>query len=151
MVHPILKTLALTIHDFWLWLCDSAHAIYCAVLCTFASMLMKRPRKLLYAHLDPTTPSTSEYRCVPVDITPAVSAYYAVDTVLSCFTLQEWLKRFNIRANFVTLVFVRDADIYRARLDLNEDIETYTGQTVYTDLNQLPGVSIHRTDKTHAD
>lgn len=149
-----LKPLAIKLHDFWMYMCELAFAIQCSLWWALSSLAMRYPSqrpRLLYAHLDPSRGSTTSARCVPRDITPAVLSYYKVDTVLSCFTLQEWLKRFHIRERYVTLIFRRDADIYRARLDLEEDMETYTGKTIFTDLQTMCGEVIHITDKLHSE
>jgi hypothetical protein len=141
----------LHLHDFWIWICDTSHELYCQFLCGFARVLARHPRKLLYAYLDPTrAPSEFKVRCVPADITPLVSTYYAVDTILSCYTMQEWLKRFNIKADYVNLIYVKNSEIRYSRIDLNNDVETTTGDVTYMDMNEMPGRIIHNLDNIPA-
>ncbi len=128
-------------HDFWIWCCNLAHELYCQILCASANLHSTyHKRRLLYAYLDPT-----ETVPIPVDITPVVSAYYATDSILSCYTLQEWLKRFNIHTQYVNLVFIRDIRILISRLDLEEDTETITNSPADTNLSDIPALVIYIT------
>lgn len=201
-------------HDFWIFLCNTAWSVYEWLLIIIAKFLMRRPRKLLFAYLDPLVSTVAtkcgksgcggksecsgesangddengdngengengndengengdngenkesakerakdpvKIRCVPVDITPILYTYYSADAVLSCYTLQEWLKRFDIQTTYVNLVYIRGSAIMYSRLDLNNDIETVTGtESVDTALATLPGIVLHNNDglKEHVD
>lgn len=128
-------------HDQWINICNLSHEYYCKYLCYMAQRRAKNVKncRLLFAYLDPPHESTAERTVVPLDITDAVHAYYAVDTILSCFTLQEWLTRFNIKAEFVNLIYVRSTCIYHSRLDLTRDIETQTSAAADMNFLEMPG------------
>lgn len=138
----------LRVHDFWIWNCGRVHEFYCQFLCTVAKLLMQyHSRKLLYAYLDQPAEGSA-----PIDITLAVSSYYAVDTILSCYTLQEWLKRFGINAQYVNLVYLRDVHIRTSRLDLYNDMETITDSGTDTNLASMPSLVLYVTGpKQHSE
>jgi hypothetical protein len=64
--------------------------------------------------------------------------------------MQEWLKRFNIKADYVNLIYVKNSEIRYSRIDLNNDVETTTGDVTYMDMNEMPGRIIHNLDNIPA-
>ena len=164
----IIAICILFLHDRWIELCDLTHEIWCKYLCIMA--LRDPPRTLLYAYLDPSKlrgPSPdanvsdddakstdTNIRYIPADVTSIVLAYYRADTINSCFTLQEWLKRFDISARYINLIFIRNSDMYHARLDLDNDIETNTESGADTNISYMPGKILHSLDsspKSHVE
>lgn len=152
----LIATCVLFIHDQWVNLCNQVYEAYCKYLCFRAKG--KRERTLLCAYLDPskfyqesvveskTTIGIVVTRCVPADITYMVLAYYRVDTILSCFTLQEWMKRFDIHAKYINLIFLRDGRLFHSRLDLENDVETNTTESADTNLLNTPGKLLYCLD-----
>jgi hypothetical protein len=133
-------------HDFWLWNCNQVHEFYCQILRIVAKFLMQyHKRRLLYAYLD--QPAGAENTSAPIDITAAVSAYYAVDTILSCYTLQEWLKRCDINVRYVNLVYIRDIYLLIARLDLDADVETINNEPSDANLASMPSLVLYVTSR----
>lgn len=155
----LIKTCVLFIHDQWVNICNQVYEAYCKYLCFRAEG--KIARNLLYAYLDTyailkdqnkyessvlnSPPCTYGKHSTDgtLDVTYAVLAYYRVDTILSCFTLQEWMKRFDIDAKYINLIFLRDGRLFHSRLDLENDVETNTAESADTNLLNMPGKLLH--------
>ena len=155
----------LVLHDFWIYLCDLSFRFYCAFIVKLVLMfkgIRNEQLDVLYAYavcstvidmkaseeaqVETTLPRVRVYQDKS-DITYAIRAYYHIDTVLSCFTLQEWLKRFSINAQIAEIIFKRDALLMRSRLDLNNDKEITTNTDgVGTSLDVLPGTILLNID-----
>jgi hypothetical protein len=134
----------LHIHDFWIFLCNTAYNIYCACTVKFAKMMqpLRSGTVLLCAHMI-TSGINDDKSSQVTDITYALLTYYHNDTVLSCFTMQEWLKRFDYNARTVSIVFIRNGTIYRSKLNLDTDTEMLTNSDgIGTELSTLPGVGL---------
>lgn len=115
------------------------------------SAIVRNPplHTLLCAYLDPSkyAEDTSQVRCVPVDLTAIMQEYYNIDTLQSCFSLQKWLNRFNIQCKFINVIYRAHSDIFVARIDLDNDIETRTGSECSNlSIDALRGIAIHRCD-----
>jgi len=155
----------LSLHDFWIYLCDLSFRFYCALIVKFVLMfqgIRNDQLDVLYAvcntaidmkaseeaQVETTLPRVRVYQDKR-DITYAIRAYYHIDTVLSCFTLQEWLKRFGINAQIAEIIFKRNALVMHSRLDLNNDREITTNTDgVGTSLDVLPGAILLNIDAT---
>jgi len=60
------------------------------------------------------------------EVTSAVRAYYKYDSVISCFTLQLWLKRFGYDCPYIDIYFVKNVHIRASRLNLATGSEIFT-------------------------
>lgn len=153
----LIKTFVLFIHDQWVNICNQVYEAYCKYLCFRAKG--KIARNLLYAYLDRYNSMDQTYDSSilnspydrTLDVTYAVLAYYRVDTILSCFTLQEWMKRFDIDTKYINLIFLRNGRIFHSRLDLENDLETNTNESADTNLFNMPGKLLYCCDKQNIE
>lgn len=78
------------------------------------------------------------------EITQIIQAYYRMDKIKSCYSLQKWLLRFNIRDRYVNIVYKFPTDVKSVRLDLEEGVDSQ--QRDCSDLEikslEIPGVKI---------
>jgi hypothetical protein len=80
------------------------------------------------------------------DITTIICSYYKNDKVLSCFTLQRWLGRFDYNCPYVDIYFISsDNHIYGARINLVDDREIFTVQELASsdvDMANVPKIQL---------
>lgn len=137
--------IVLRLQDAWILICNVAWELWCKILCLTARLITRQENiKLLCAYYNPheTFPqctTLSKLLDCPIVVTPALHAYYAANKLLSHYTMQEWLLRFDMKVRFINLIFLRHGVIIRSRLDLDNDTETTTGKDADSDLATMPG------------
>ena len=58
-----------------------------------------------------------------LNVTPAVLEFYRHNEVISCFRMQQWLKRHGIITNQLVDYTMRDGTMYHSRVDLENNKE----------------------------
>ena len=145
------------LQDMWIDITKYFHDLYIRVRVKQISNRLKyhiRPSyTLVCAYLDPIKYRLSgetSPQCIPIDLTTIIEEYYRIDKIQSCFSLQKWLARFHVQCKFINVIYRSRSDIFLARIDLDNDIETHNGYEC-SDLsfNVLPGVIVHSYDRQY--